>query len=220
MTRKRIADNHHESGAALHESPYDGLKEKDLSIFDYLDFLRYFFQSPRNKMKQINSLISSDELYDFIVELLEILMNFMKGDHYRHRISNSDVIFTDMVDELANLRSFKVKQKHTRVSADPMEIQGLQFIIENLISLKRNRSLTREAKRQLEVPPTDRKSVNELKRAHKQKPMIFDFEDLEVLKEAKEPFKFVPGSTYSDSWYSNLPSKARKKSKKKGWFYK
>lgn len=98
----------------------------------------------RNNLSHPSVGASAFELYDIAISLIQDIFLLVSDEHFRNPRKNPGIrVYWDKVDILGNTLHQKVVYPRYLTDSDPEEVQGLNFIIENLISLRRNRRLSR-----------------------------------------------------------------------------
>lgn len=85
--------------------------------------------------------VPANDLYDLVVEVVEMVRFHVSEDHFRSGQENPEIIFRlDQADELGNAKSYRIRKKSVVVAPAQTELEGLNNVLTALISLKRNRT--------------------------------------------------------------------------------
>lgn len=114
-------------------------------VSQLLALSRYITVLRRKANHLYRAFIPAHELYNIFIEVGEELLFLIREEHRRSSKQNLDVKFVPgEMDELSNPKILKIYPRDLIVASDETEVLSLQFILENLISLKRNRRPLRE----------------------------------------------------------------------------
>lgn len=129
----------------------------DQRIFTYLD-IRHLVHLLVQRVEQQQN-IPANDIYDLLFEVIELATKVVSKEHIRTGRINPDlVIEKDRIDELGNESIKKIFPRAQILVADPIEIAGLQQMLLDCVSLKRNRRPGRSRMIQIPVPQGEAKS--------------------------------------------------------------
>jgi hypothetical protein len=174
---------YHSAGAPIEGHPFAYLADWDrqrssndnvtrIDVVRLFSVLTQAFQIGRRIQPRLYRVfVPASDLYDLFIEVGQELLFLISAEHRRSAKKNFDIKFSkDEIDELGNPRSWEVKPKRIMVASDELELKTLQFILENLISMKRNRRPLRS----FQMPPsTEKKNSQEDKQKKRRQRYLY-----------------------------------------------